>query len=273
MAIDNLFQALVEIQLRNLDKCRPNIRNGRVHSERFRGPIPEGKENELYDGVLIVKNGNTTLDRLLKDGWIKNDVVEGFADVKNKEELGRYFDTQEGCDGAYIMDSVNDRITRVYELNNNKKTGVYDFLKASLSSMLSTLGWQKPIRPKLEEFVPADFVRYGNKTPVQGKDIGTKTRLAIKWPLQYGNVETYQIKRSAYTPLGMGKVTRFNKHGLAEEFFLKPENEGIVGVHRKYRHEGGKIVLDSEEVVNTIRHAGFGQSRLPFDYSPEVSAV
>ena len=89
--------------------------------------------------------------------------------------------------------------------------------------------------------------------------IGTKTKLAVKLPYAYDNVETYQIKATIHSPLGMGVVTHFTRDEL-EMFFLDyspdsdgpfiEQDKGIVGVYKKYRLHENKLVPVHESIVD-----------------------
>jgi len=221
---------------KTLPLCLEKMIEGVVHSDGQ--PLREGIDKGVpYDGLLIVANGDTLASRLRSDDVI-HDEPQGFVDAKNFEQLSKYLETQQGEDGAYIFDGVNDRITRVMELNNNPP------------------GLPKNV--KFYEMMPIDFVSYDGT--VQRANIGTKTRLAVKLPHAYDNTETLQIKRSPFATPRIGKVTHFTKQGLAEEFFFdyacnhgmnhdtadiipfaETEKGALVGVYRRYTqdHDGG----------------------------------
>lgn len=233
---NQIFQWLVDYHYQNLKLCLPYIVDGKV---QVRGtPLEECyDENELYKGLLIVVNNNVIVDKLVEDGVVLSEPEQPNI-VSTREEFFSLISRQKNSDGAYILDRVNQRITKVSELNNNPKA----------------LPKQLPIY----NMVPKDFVSHTAKLDV--RNIGTKTRLAIKLPHAYEDTDTFQIKRSAYTPLGLGKVTHFNKQGLVEEFFFRhmPEAKapliectGIVGVYRKYwRDESGALAMISEEIID-----------------------
>ena len=234
---DKLFQWLVDYHCRhNLPAVLHHVQQGvsyNISGQR----LAEGHENPYYHGFLIIANGTTLADRLFQDRVVIDEEVEGFVPLPSKRTLFEYLGKQQDNDGAYIYDSVNRQMTRVYELNNNP---------AALQ------------RPRLVEMVPADFVTYDGTVLPAARNLGTKTRLAIKLPQTYDQVDTFQIKRSAYTALGMGKVTHFDHEGLVEEFFLdyRPQstrpfisrNHGIVGVYRRYRDDEGSPV-HSENIL------------------------
>jgi len=218
----DLFDVLVRRHLANLEVCKPYINNGRIISPKYGGPIPEGKENDFYDGLLILKNGLATLDALVRDEWVDPNDIDGFYKVPDKTALLDYLDMHNGSDGAFVFDSADMRITWVYELNNN----------INISIKTDKANGERSV----SEMLPTDFVFYGSKQPVRRKDIGTKTSLALKFVQMYPHIEAYQIKKSAYTNLGMGKVTCLNFKGLKQEFFFKDEGDSILGVERNYRN-------------------------------------
>ena len=235
MAASDVFKWLVEYHCRvNLERCLPYISEGKVHIHGE--PLDEGfEENELCKGVLVVANGETLFSRLREDAVVHDDACGEHAAVKTKQDFFRYLLNQKNSDGAYVFDSVNGRITRVSEINNH--------LPGASRVVLAAM-------------VPEDFVAQNGDISVQ-HNLGTKTRLAIKLPHAYENTETYQIKRSAYTDFGMGKVTHFNQQGLIEEFFFtcdpevwitRPHNS-IKMVYRRYgRNSEGNLLKIAEEI-------------------------
>lgn len=252
MVNTNLFRWLVNYHCsHNLEACRPYIHNGIIYSPSTSEPLREGfEENELqvgqikYKGVLIVSNGRTLLDDLIAGDVIEEGNIGPFVGIDGENSLFDYLDNQENSDGGHILDSANNQIARAYEFNNKPPAlginGTYS----------------------LFDRIPHDFCSYDGKvSPIN--NLGLKTRLAIKLPQvklpqvhpqqAHPHIETYQIKRTAYTPLGMGKVTHFNKDGLAEEFFLMQnpdsENEEIIGVHRNYSRENGELSLAKERIA------------------------
>lgn len=239
MVMQGLFGWLVEYHHRNLEHCLRFLQDGRILSGEGI-PFEEGEENERYKGLVIIANGSTLTQRL-RDGGVINGSTPQPTPFVSKEEVFDYFDGQNGKDGAYLLDSVNRSIVRIVELNNNP------------SGMPMV---------KLEDMIPTDFVQYHGKR-VDENDLGNKTRIAIKVPQAYANTEAFLIKRSAYTPLGMGKVARFNSSGLAEEFFFMCEPTaqehfvapGIIGVHRQYHIERGRPVLTTQSTQRLYQPA------------------
>ncbi len=230
----DIFKWLVEFHSRvNLERCLPYVSEGKVH---VRGdPLQEGyDENDLCKGLLIVANGDTLMSRLREDLVIHDELGE-VVKIKNKHDFFRYLLTQRNSDGAYLFDRVNGKISRVSELNNHLPNAA----RLSLSTM-----------------VPEDFVSSTGDVAV-AHNMGTKTRLAIKFPHAYSNTETFQIKRSAYTPFGLGKVTHFGAQGLLEEMFFTCDpdlwearpTQSIKLVYRRYgRDSAGQLVKMAEEV-------------------------
>lgn len=218
MAEVNIFEWMVEYHCKNnLKNCIPYIKNGRVYSNGK--AVKEGEENDLYQGVLIVANGNTLLRKLIdKKLILPEDMGESFK-INGIDDFFKCIDRQKNKDGAFIYDSIDKKMINAYSINNN--TGIAD-------------------TPKFfANMFPKDFV-YSDSRGVQRKDIGTKTKLAVELPLIYDNINTYQIKRTGYTNLGIGKVTHFDKDGLKKEFFFRcgshPIGEGykIMGVNKEY---------------------------------------
>jgi len=234
----DLFGWLVNYHYSNLEECLPYIHEGVLSIERkkfdqgkitrkVKEQLIEGRENELYSGVLIVANGHTLADRL-KDGKVITSELEDWSKINGEDDLANYLSEQNGNDGAYLLDSYNGRITHAAELNNNP-----DSLPGDLP---------------IYEMIPDNFVYSDGSNSNLGK-IGTKTRLAIKIPHAYEHTETYQIKRTAYTPLGLGKVTHFGTQGLIEEFFFRynPAQSNIEGVYRRYERDEDNLLVRVEE--------------------------
>ena len=215
-----MFEWLVRYHCEeNLPKCLPHIRNGRYISPFTQTPLNEGTdENDAYIGVLILSDGTDLLDNLVENEVITGDEddIDPFEDTPDYTPFQRYINNQQNSDGAYVFNAINQIMARVYELNNNPK---------SLSRFTNK---------SLLDNIPPDFVTTDRKDINPKRSLGTKTRLAIKLPLAYDDVDAFQIKRTAYTPLGMGKVTHFTRQGLKQEFFFKYEDNRIIGVHRTY---------------------------------------
>nr|MBI4156159.1 hypothetical protein [Candidatus Woesearchaeota archaeon] len=222
----DIFNLLVNYHSNvNLEKVLKHIKNGRVINSEGK-PHEEGEEEcEWYKGLLIMANGDTLVDRLYEKKVI-NHKPEEFYEVRSNEDFLRYISNQRNSDGAYIYDSKNGRIMRVAEINNNPNT--------------------LPNQFKLEDRLPKDFVSYNGEKSLDL--IGLKTRLAVRLPAAYDHTEAFQIKRSAYTDFGMGKVTHFNGDGLLEEFFFKYDPaKGVIGVNRRYeRNASNKLVKVAE---------------------------
>ena len=258
----DLFAWLVEYHCKaNLQQCIPHMKNGKVYlpdtvdgkvqlhgkalEERrlIRGEYYPGLENELYTGVLLVANGATLIDRLNEGDVIKSDLEDvRFEDVGDEKAFFSYLSLEGGNDGAHIYDSVNKRIARIMDFNNNP-----------------------PIKEKipLSSLVPADFLS-SDSSVSPSKHMGVKTRLATKMPLAYEHTSTYQIKRTPYGNTGLGKVTHFGPQGLIEEFFFNYDPSGngpfvdekhrIVGVHRAYGlDDGGRLVKGLEKPVGNTQ--------------------
>ena len=202
---------------RNMAECAPYVNDGIIYSPANKGrQIQEGREIKEYQGILVFKNGNTLLNRLVSDKLVNPKHISAPAHIGSLDELFSFMDNREDQDGVYVYESANKDIVRVSK--------VRDVVES------------KPLITK----VPLDFVFYNGIPPgmdaekVLGQWIGCKTRLAIDITDRYQDVQAYQIKASGYTPLGMGKVTHFDKDGLRKEFFLKYEAGNICGIRRDY---------------------------------------
>lgn len=265
-----ILQWLVEHHIdRNLEKkCLPYLGNGMIMSPaNHRMPVREGKENQEYKGILILRNGDTLKGNLVRDGFLKDyDIEDKSYPIATKGQFFRFLDDESrNEDGVYIVDSGRKELSRVCWINY-----------PSVSR---------------EGLLPLDFVFYnGHKGENAERDmwleLGSKTRLGVALPRLYEDVEAFMLKRSGYTPLGMGKAVRFGD-GLEEEVFfqyLNPDNsgsisdyipniesfpEGIIGIKRSYLRENGELIRQSPSQVvyfNEISELGailnndFGQA-------------
>ena len=204
---------------RNLETCMPYLgADGVIRPPANRGlPVKEGRENKEYDGILIFKNGNTLVDRLINDKLVDARDVSVPMDVGTIDKLFTFLDEREDEDGVFVYESARGQMTRISKVRDiNTQT------------------------KQLKSSVPGNFIYSQGESGEQElrEMMGTKTRLAIELPQFYSDINAYQIKRSAYTPLGMGKVTHFDKDGLSQEFHMEYTPEGIIGVTKRY--ERGK---------------------------------
>lgn len=202
-------------------------------------PIIEGEENEWYKGFLIVASNQSFNE--IKDDLIYHDHDIGeFMEIKNREDFYNYLENTSSKDGAFVFDIPHLNIARAYVLKNH-----FSIIPKEFNSI---------------NMLPEDFASFEKISYVSSKDIGTKTNLAITIPHINNNIETFQIKRTAFSSLGMGKVTHFNSQGLVEEFFLmyNSDTKGpfinqkykIEGIYRKYERKNGKLVCISEKPVH-----------------------
>ncbi len=237
---DEIFQMLVNYHVEvNLPRCLSSIQNGRITDPVDHEPFeaPSG-ENSLYKGIIIVSNGPTLVDDLIKHGLAKREDLSSFVPLRDADAFRSYIHEEVKRDGAHLYDSANGQIARVYELNNHH---------SSLEGCLDT------------NRVPADFV-YDDARGVSRADLGTRTRIAIRLPAipELQTLNVFQIKQTGYGDLGLGKVTYFNNEGLQKEFFCRynAEQEGIDGVLREYELKEGQLTLAVERVepVCSLRH-------------------
>ena len=260
----NLFEDLVDYHVtRSLEKCLPFIENGKILNPNIsqRSPFRQGfGENKLYAGTLLVSDGNRLLTSLIRDNRVKqhSDHLSDFVQIEGTDGLAEYFDslTMPGDDpsieGAFIYDSLEGKIARVYEIGNMDHEKPIDRAVRYIAALFG----RRQEQPGFADALPPDFCSYDQSVPVEGKSIGTKTRRAIDIPRTYSNIraQAYQIKQTAYTEFGMGKVTHFDKDGLNEEFFfmhepssLSSENpHSIIGVYRAYERLGENLTRKNE---------------------------
>lgn len=236
-----LFDALVRYHVEhNLPRVASYLHDGQCIIENE--PVLEGQENERYKGVLIVANGSTLVDKLVKDEVLRRRPAE-FVPLPSPNHLLPYLNDQEGKDGAYLYDGVNRYIAHVARYFTPCRLG-----------------------HRVQDLVPPDFLSYDGSIPIDEDNLGTKTQVAMELPFMYRGalspgVTALQIKRSGFTALGVGKVTRFTGDGLAEEFFFqyRPDLEdhlvpahGLVGVHRTYARQDGRLLRTAERVLTDL---------------------
>ncbi|MBS3175638.1 hypothetical protein J4457_00175 [Candidatus Woesearchaeota archaeon] len=245
MIRNDLFSLLVRYHIEhNLPPSLPHVtRRSKLRLPNGGLSVEGATENPYQQGLLIIADGETLADRLQKTRVILGGVPE-FQKIADWESFRNYLESQDGVDGAYLMDTVNGRIAHVVELNNNPDN-------------------TEPL--ELSDLLPDNFLSCDGNVPVS--NVGTKTRLALRLPRAYSTgqerVEALQIKRTAYLSLGIGKVTRITPEGLAEEFFFEhdpnPKSEGpfinkkygIVGIHRTYeRTPEGELRVATETRVD-----------------------
>ncbi len=190
------------------------------------GGVPQSKENKATVGCLIIENGDTLVDRLVKERIILDRVPPEFSPVDSYAAFALYVKQHQEEDGAFFYDGKNHRLAKVSRFGNNSAK-------------------MQEARERQTSLIPPDFVFYGSNKPITPADlddhIGTKTDLAMVLPVAYSTedciVRAYQIKRTAYGPASLGKVTAFGSTGLQEEFFVDFEGQEMIGVHRQYRGE------------------------------------
>jgi len=201
---------------------------------------PEGEEVEGSVGCLIIENGDTLADRLRDEGIILDRNHPKFNPVANYDSFDNYLIKNGKKDGAFIYDSLNERIARISRLSNNTPK-------------------MSEVREYQINLIPNDFIFNGTTEELTEHDIdehlGTKTDLAMVIPEAYttneSHVQAYQIKRTAYGRIGLGKVTHFAEGGLQREFFFDyvPTENGdseLMGIYRTYHQQNGKVELLAE---------------------------
>ncbi|MEK6901433.1 MAG: hypothetical protein AABX37_03765 [Nanoarchaeota archaeon] len=242
----DLFDWLVRYHVdTNLAAALPYIREGNLL-------VTEGEENNWAKGCLVVSDGQTLAERLLGDKIILDRTAPEFKPVQNYDTFFEFLQHHGAMDGSFVYDGSNFRMARVARLKNS-------------SPALDA------VRDRALELIPPDFVFQGQEEFTwwdYDDSIGTKTDLAILIPPAYStpgsNVHAYQVKRTGFGALGMGKVTQFGQQGLEQEFFLRQDHSsigpfidselGIVGVHRTYARQGEKVVLTGEKLVPGATH-------------------
>jgi hypothetical protein len=246
----DIFANLVKYHyLVNLPKCIPHIKNGQI-CDLDGIPLIEGDakgESPYYGGCIIIADGDRLAKKLLDDNYIFDEPDE-FVPVTNNKDFFVYLYDTIGSDGAYISNGDNKTMSKIIEFNNS-------------------IGNLTNYQTLLEKSIPHDFIYESGVINV--KKLGTKTRLAIKIPksLGYNNVHTYQIKRSSFGYLRMGKVTHFGKDGLMEEFYFKyapyedvpyvRDDHPIAGIYKSYESNDKGLQLINAEPIYFKTHSRF----------------
>lgn len=247
---NELFDWLVRYHTEvNLLPKLPFIETGQ-YLKRDGTPVKEGEENEDTSGCLILSNGDSLVRRLKDENIILDRTEKEFTVADNYPLLANFLNENEKKDGAFVYDGKHGSITRI-------------------SMFANSLEQMDGIRSSYECYLPSNFVfeKATSMTPHQYDDhIGRKTDLAMVLPIAHTKddsiVHAYQIKRTAYGQLGLGKVAHFGPNGLIEEFFFRydpaskgpfavPE-QGIVGVHRTYKIDprSSELIVASERLID-----------------------
>jgi len=241
MTLD-LFPLLVKYHVQTLDDLVR--KDGLLPADKY--DLAEGSDKNVpYHGFLILADGPEIFDRLQREGLISDMSDEILREYDSsilltKPDFFDYLKHQDGEDGAYVFNSRTGHIVSC-QFNNNPG--------------------QLPDSFNILDAIPIDFVRHkGQKVLL--RELGTKTRIAIKIPASMDSVHAYQIKRSPYgnksTGIGMGKVTHFDRYGLLEEFFFM-RNEGVVvGVYRdhsprRYNEQSKDLIMSDLSEFDGIR--------------------
>lgn len=241
MLDDNIFRWLARLQVEeNLEKVvLPTVKEGIAD---FVGDNDVGYDEAIpknYKRCLIMANGDKLIDRLQESRIINDTKKPSFSnDFGSYQAVKSYVFGHKG-DGAHVLNKNRQQIGKVKVVNNN--------LPEDLDYLI--------------ELLPEHFNSYDGS--VQNDEIGTKTRLAPVLPHAYSNIdertETYQIKGTIHTKLGMGIVTHFTKDYFEMFYLLHDKNSDgpyineehqIIGVHEKYKIVGNKLKLVSKQQVD-----------------------
>ncbi|MBS3116356.1 hypothetical protein J4421_02045 [Candidatus Woesearchaeota archaeon] len=234
----------------------PNLssfRNGQLCDSRGK-PLKEGKDtNSPTFGYLILENGDTLVSRLHDEDIILDLEPPQFHPTPTYDAFIAFLKAHEDEDGAFFSAAQHSTTAKISTYNNQASA-----LKADRLRSLT--------------LIPPDFVFFDQKHPVTAQQydlhVGTKTDLAIRLPYLYSrrldcDVHAYQIKRSPYGTVGLGKVTDFGAQGLEKEFFFhhNPEHQGpflvpdqmIYGVVRGYKMgEEGRVVRTGQRIITSL---------------------
>jgi len=258
----NVFDWLVKTHCQNLQRSLPYIKDGVLrHSKDDYESIKEGFETNAYKGILLLRNSDTLLTRLVEDGLVNPYAIRKSVTINSQEEFLDFYDKRGDEDGVWVYESGKNQIFNIRHVKDPNKDHLF-----------------------LSKKLPQDFIQYSgcqedNLEIHLQKDIGTKTRLALEITERYPDVHAGQIKRSAYGNLRMGKVTGIDSYGLNQEFFFLQENGAIYGIFRKYNEktelmEEWKIpassLLNNEPAQERTTKSSYQESFLS-QLNPEIS--
>ena len=217
----NVFDWLVKTHCQNLQRSLPYIKDGVLrHPKDDYQPVEEGLETNAYKGILILRNSDTLLERLVNDRLVNPYAIgRKPITINNQEEFLNFYDKRGAEDGVWVYESGKNQIFNISKVKDPNEDHLF-----------------------LSKKLPSDFIHYDgcqedNLEIHLQEDTGTKTRLALEITDRYPDVNAGQIKRSAYGDLRMGKVTGIDQYGLNQEFFFQYENNTIYGVFRKYNEK------------------------------------
>jgi hypothetical protein len=196
-----------------------------------------GEENKKFSGLLMLVNGPTLTDDLIKQKVvIRKDVGEPNY-IDNNKELVEVINKYKEKDGALLFNKEEGKVNHTKWLRN-----------ADLDRMI-------------EDYVPEDFLAYDKS--ICCSDIGNRTYMALLAP-QIHDCKSYLIKQSTYVPQGMNKIASFDKNGIAKEFFIAPreyfpqyeafdEEKNVVAIYRHYMMGTKEPRLEYAVTKNEIR--------------------
>lgn len=234
----DIFEDLIKYHCTtNLAACRPYIKDGQILDNESK-PLQEGSDLKTpHEGLLILRNGSTLLDKLVNSGRVHTADIDAPVKLNTEEDFYDFLTFREENDGVYVYES---------QLNQMRRVGYI----------------VPPNGASIDDSLPSDFVyQAGCDSATQRLKLGTKTRIALELTAEEGaKIQAFQIKRSSFGHLGMGKVTHINEQGLAREFYLEhqpdytghfiDEEQGIVGIYKTYRKENGPLELAEEGYVH-----------------------
>lgn len=234
----DIFEDLVKYHCTaNLAACRPYIKEGQILDNESK-PLQEGSDLKTpHEGLLILRNGSTLLDKLVNSGRVHTADIDTPVKLSTEEDFYHFLNFREENDGVYVYESRLGQMRRI--------------------------GYVVPPNgASIDDSLPRDFVyQEGSNAATQRLKLGTKTRIALELTAEEGaKIQAFQIKRSSYGHLGMGKVTHINEQGLAREFYLEyqpdhtgpfiDQEQGIVGIYKTYRKENDCLELAEEGYVH-----------------------
>lgn len=244
----DIYQWLVQYQCNiNLPEWikHAKIEDGSLVPKTGRRARKGFESNNEVKGFLVMANGDTLVDRLHEDRIIIDEKAPLWVDIENRVSFLIHLRSQESDDGAYVVNTKARKMARIIEFSNDNK-------------------YLRDNKVDFGKSVPQDFLcEDGSVNP--SKEMGLKSRNAIRTAGAYEGVESYQLKATPYNNSGLGTVCHFTKDGLKNMFFIRLrkdpgsyvdsdsgeryEKYRLIGVYRNYRKNDNGITLSKEQEV------------------------
>jgi hypothetical protein len=228
--------------------CSTFVDNEGIYVNPFFKGKKIGKRENPFGGRLTIANGDTLTGKIINDQIVKEEAIDLPVPAKTIDQYLAFMAYNHDEDGAFIYDGVNNTLRYVGILENTSK-----------DSKLSKIKYD------LKECVPRDFACFDASVAPKA---GARTDIAIRVSKAYSETKVVVIKETEYSHLGMGSVIELQEGRVRQMFVLMNEKDylksrhdknasinyyekerGIVAVHKTYKVENDRVVLDSERTV------------------------